>query len=166
MLHQKLIAGEQPGTYLITDIVTDDDLLSIAQEIARSKLAKGTALTDKHLAIHALQGLLQSREREVFAVLFLDNQHRILAYEELFLGSLAAASVHPREVVKRALHHNAAAVLLTHNHPSGLAEPSQADVEITQLLQEALKLVEVRLLDHVVVSAEGFVSLAEKGLLV
>lgn len=166
MLHQKLIAGERPGTYIITDIVTDEDLLSIAQEIARSKLAKGTALTDKHLAIQALQGLLQSREREVFAAIFLDNQHRVLAYEELFLGTLAAASVHPREVVKRALHHNAAAVLLAHNHPSGLAEPSQADIEITRLLQEALKLVEVRLLDHVVVSAKECVSLAEKGLLV
>lgn len=163
MLHQKLIAGEQPGTYLITDIVTDDDLLSIAQEIARSKLAKGIVLTDKHLAAQALQGLLQSREREVFAALFLDNQHRILAYEELFLGTLAAASVHPREVIKRALYHNAAAVLLAHNHPSGLAEPSPADIEITRLLQEALKLVEVRLLDHVVVSADECVSLAERG---
>lgn len=166
MLHQKLIAGEQPGTYLVTDIVTDDDLLTIAQEIARSKLAKGLAITDKHLAAQALQGLLQSREREVFAALFLDNQHRILAYEELFLGTLAAASVHPREVVKRALHYNAAAVLLAHNHPSGNAEPSNADIEITRQLQEALTLVEVRLLDHVVVSAEECVSLAEKGLLV
>lgn len=165
MLHQKLIAGEQPGTYLINDIVTDSDLLSIAQEIARSKLTKGSALTDKNLATKALQDLLQSREREVFAALFLDNQHRILAYEELFLGTQAAASVHPREIVKRALHHNAAAVLLAHNHPSGLAEPSQADIEITRMLQDALKLVEVRLLDHVVVSAEECVSLAERGIL-
>ncbi|RWT30804.1 hypothetical protein DN612_14090 [Aeromonas caviae] len=108
MLHQKLAAGEQPGTYRVTDLVTDEDLLSIAQAVARQKLAKGIAITDKHMAQQALQGLLQAREREVFAALFLDNQHRILAYEELFLGTLSAATVYPREVVKRALTLNAA----------------------------------------------------------
>ena len=163
MLHQKLIAGEQPGTYLVTDIVTDDDLLSIAQAIARQKLAKGVAITDKQLAQQALQGLLQTREREVFAALFLDNQHRILAYEELFLGTLSAATVHPREVVKSALHHNAAALMLVHNHPSGHPEPSRADIELTQRLRDALALVDIRTLDHLVVGTEGVVSLAERG---
>ena len=141
MLHQKLTAGEQPGTYRVTDLVTDDDLLTIAQAIARQKLAKGEAITDKHLAHQALQGLLQTRDREVFAALFLDNQHRILAYEELFLGTLSAATVYPRDVVKRALHHNAAALMLVHNHPSGYPEPSRADIEITLRLQDALALV-------------------------
>ncbi len=163
MLHQKLIAGEQPGTYLVTDIVTDDDLLSIAQAIARQKLAKGVAITDKQLAQQALQGLLQTREREVFAALFLDNQHRILAYEELFLGTLSAATVHPREVVKSALYHNAAALMLVHNHPSGHPEPSRADIELTQRLRDALALVDIRTLDHLVVGTEGVVSLAERG---
>ncbi len=98
MLHHKLIAGEQPGTYLVTEQVNEEDLLTIANQIARQKLAKGIAITDKQLAHQALQGLLQTRDREVFAALFLDNQHRILAYEELFLGTLSAATVYPRDV--------------------------------------------------------------------
>ncbi|MBS4688476.1 DNA repair protein RadC [Aeromonas sobria] len=165
MLHHKLIAGEQPGTYLVTDLVNEDDLLNIANQIARQKLAKGIVITDKYLAQQALQTLLQSREHEVFAMLFLDNQHRILAYEELFRGTLSSASVYPREVVKRALAINAAALMLVHNHPSGHPEPSRADIEITQRLQSALTLVDIRLLDHLVVGSEGSVSLAERGLL-
>ncbi|AYK18873.1 RadC family protein [Aeromonas sp. 82P] len=165
MLHHKLIAGEQPGTYLVTDLVNEDDLLNIANQIARQKLAKGVAITDKHLAQQALQTLLQSREHEVFAMLFLDNQHRILAYEELFRGTLSSASVYPREVVKRALALNAAALMLVHNHPSGHPEPSRADIEITQRLQSALALVDIRTLDHLVVGGEGIVSLAERGVL-
>lgn len=158
-----MIAGETPGTYRVTDLVTDDDLLTIAQAVARQKLAKGTALADKYLAQQGLQGLLQTRDREVFAALFLDNQHRILAYEELFLGTLSVATVYPRDVVKRALHHNAAALILIHNHPSGYPEPSRADIEITLRLQDALALVDIRILDHLVVGTEGVVSLAERG---
>ena len=160
MLHHKLIAGEIPGTYLVTDLINEEDLLTIANQIALQKLAKGAAITDKHLA---LQGLLQTRDREVFAALFLDNQHRILAYEELFLGTLSAATVYPRDVVKRALHHNAAALMLVHNHPSGYPEPSRADIETTQRLQDALALVDIRTLDHLVIGTEGVVSLAERG---
>ena len=165
MLHHKLIAGEIPGTYLVTELINEEDLLTIANQIARQKLAKGEAITDKHLAYQALQGLLQTRDREVFAALFLDNQHRILAYEELFLGTLSAATVYPRDVVKWALHHNAAALMLVHNHPSGYPEPSRADIEITHRLQTALELVDIRLLDHLVVATEGIVSLAERGYL-
>ncbi len=146
-------------------LVNEDDLLNIANQIARQKLAKGVAITDKHLAQQALQTLLQSREHEVFAMLFLDNQHRILAYEELFRGTLSSASVYPREVVKRALALNAAALMLVHNHPSGHPEPSRADIEITQRLQSALALVDIRTLDHLVVGGEGIVSLAERGVL-
>ncbi|MGU5655077.1 RadC family protein [Aeromonas allosaccharophila] len=163
MLHHKLTAGEQPGTYLVTELINEEDLLTIANQIARQKLAKGEAITDKHLAHQALQGLLQTRDREVFAALFLDSQHRILAYEELFLGTLSAATVYPRDVVKRALHHNAAALMLVHNHPSGYPEPSRADIEITLRLQDALALVDIRTLDHLVVGTEGVVSLAERG---
>ncbi|MBA2799890.1 DNA repair protein RadC [Aeromonas veronii] len=163
MLHHKLIAGELPGTYLVTELINEEDLLTIANQIARQKLAKGEAITDKHLAHQALQGLLQTRDREVFAALFLDNQHRILAYEELFLGTLSAATVYPRDVVKRALHYNAAALILVHNHPSGYPEPSRADIEITLRLQNALALVDIRILDHLVVGTEGVVSLAERG---
>ncbi|WP_425890152.1 RadC family protein [Aeromonas veronii] len=163
MLHHKLIAGETPGTYLVTELINEEDLLTIANQIARKKLAKGEAITDKHLAHQALQGLLQTRDREVFAALFLDSQHRILTYEELFLGTLSAATVYPRDVVKRALHHNAAALMLVHNHPSGYPEPSRADIEITLRLQDALALVDIRTLDHLVVGTEGVVSLAERG---
>ena len=163
MLHHKLIAGEIPGTYLVTELINEEDLLTIANQIARQKLAKGEAITDKHLAQQALQTLLQSREHEVFAMLFLDNQHRILAYEELFRGTLSSASVYPREVVKRALALNAAALMLVHNHPSGYPEPSRADIEITLRLQDALALVDIRILDHLVVGTEGVVSLAERG---
>ena len=104
-------------------------------------------------------------EREVFAVLFVDAQHRLIRLETLFQGTLASTSVHPREVVKRALALNAAAVLLAHNHPSGAAEPSRADEALTQALKAALQLVDVRVLDHLVVGRGHVVSFAERGLL-
>ncbi len=162
MLHHKLIAGEIPGTYLVTELINEEDLLTIANQIARQKQAKGEAIADKHLAQQALQTLLQSREHEVFAMLFLDNQHRVLAFEELFHSTLSSASVYPREVVKRALALNAAALMLMHNHPSGHPEPSWADIEITLRLQDALALMGIRPLDQLVVGTEGG-SLAERG---
>lgn len=112
-----------------------------------------------------LTTLLEHREREVFAVVFLDNRHRIIDAEELFFGTIDAASVHPREVVKAALRHNAAAVILAHNHPSGEAEPSQADIRITERLRDALQLIDVRVLDHFVVGAGTVTSFVEQNLL-
>ena len=100
---------------------------------------------------------------EVFCCLFLDTRHRLIRYEELFRGTIDGATVYPREVVKRALQHNASAVILGHNHPSGVSEPSEADRSITLKLAKALALVEIRLLDHLVVSRGGHVSLAERG---
>ncbi|WP_295392445.1 DNA repair protein RadC [uncultured Thiodictyon sp.] len=102
---------------------------------------------------------------EVFACLFLDTRHRIICYEELFHGTIDGASVHPREVVRRVIETNAAAVIVAHNHPSGVAEPSQADLRITQRLKEALALIEVRVLDHLIVGEGETTSLAERGLL-
>ena len=102
---------------------------------------------------------------EVFCCLFLDTRHRLIRYEELFRGTIDGATVYPREVVKRALQCNASAVILGHNHPSGVAEPSEADRNITVKLAKALALVEIRLLDHLVVSRGGHVSLAERGLI-
>jgi DNA repair protein RadC len=102
---------------------------------------------------------------EIFACLFLDNRHRIIVFEELFRGTIDGASVHPREVVRRALHHNAAAVILSHNHPSGIAEPSQADERITKRLKSALELVDIRLLDHLIIGDGQAVSLARRGLI-
>lgn len=110
-----------------------------------------------------LQILLQEYEHEVFAVLLLDNKHRVIQFQELFRGTLDGASVYPREVVKLALAHNAAAVILVHNHPSGDPVPSQADRVLTIKLKQALELVSIRTLDHIVVGREGCVSLAELG---
>lgn len=112
-----------------------------------------------------LKARLRPYQHEVFACLFLDNRHRVICFEELFGGTIDGASVYPREVIKRALHHNAAAVIFAHNHPSGVAEPSPADRAITQRLREALGLVDVRVLDHLVVGDSEVVSFAERGLL-
>ena len=106
--------------------------------------------------------LLSSREQEIFSCLFLDNKHRVIQYEELFFGTIDSSAVHPREVVKRALFHNAAAAIVAHNHPSGDPTPSRADEVITMRLKEALALVDVRLLDHIVVG-ETTVSMSELG---
>jgi len=108
---------------------------------------------------------MRSKPHEIFTVIFLDGQHRTIVTEELFRGTLTQASVYPREVVKRALFHNAAAVILAHNHPSGLAEPSKADEMLTQSLKQALALVDVRVLDHFVIGSEEVVSFAERGLI-
>ena len=163
MRYHKLKAGECPGTYVVTEPVTEQDLLRIANQIARKRLAKGTAITSTTEAAERLQTLLQEREHEVFGLLLLDNQHRVLAFEELFRGTLAGANVYPREVVKRGLAVNCGAIIGVHNHPSGNPEPSSADIALTKSLREALTLVDIRLLDHLVVGAEGLVSMAERG---
>lgn len=106
---------------------------------------------------------LAGLEREVFMVVFLDNQNRLLAHETLFCGSITSTEIHPREVVKAALRHNAAAAIFAHNHPSGYAEPSDADRRITERLKKALALVEVRVLDHLIVGSKEIVSFAEPG---
>lgn len=126
-------------------------------------LERGVALTDPARAGEYFSRRLRGLEHEVFACLFLDTRHRALAFEELFRGTLDGAEVHPREVVRRALAHNAAAIILGHNHPSGVAEPSAADRTITQRLRDALGLVGVRVLDHFVVGDGAPCSLAERG---
>jgi DNA repair protein RadC len=114
-------------------------------------------------AARYFQARLSDLPHEVFSCLFLDTRHRLIHYEALFRGTIDGATVHPREVVKRGLYHNAAAIIVGHNHPSGVAEPSEADRGITVKLAQALALVEIRLLDHLVVSRGGHVSLAELG---
>lgn len=112
-----------------------------------------------------LREQLEFREREVFAVVMVDNRHRLIKFAPLFHGTIDGASVHPREVVKAVLECNAAAVIFAHNHPSGVAEPSQADELITARLKEALALIDVRVLDHLIIGADAITSMAEKGLL-
>ncbi len=138
--------------------------LELARRHLQATLERGDVLTSPDATRRYLSARLRDKPQEVFAVLFLDNRHRVLAFEELFHGTVDGASVHPREVVRRVLAHNAAAVILAHNHPSGVAEPSRADEAITRRLKDALALVDVRVLDHIVVG-EDMVSFAERGLL-
>ena len=142
--------------------------LIAVMELARRALAqqlRTREVFDSPDAVkHYLQLHLAHKPHEVFAVLFLDSQHRLLALEELFRGTLTQTSVYPREVVLRALHHHAAAVVLAHNHPSGSVQPSRADEALTQTLKSALALVDVRVLDHVIVAPGQALSMAEQGL--
>lgn len=141
--------------------------LQAMQELSRRALAEPLrerdALTSPAQVRNYLRLLLGGREHEVFCAIFLDSQHRVLVMEELFRGTLGQASVYPREVVKRALAHNAAALILAHNHPSGAATPSQADRTLTDTLKQALALVDVRVLDHFVVAMHDVTSFAEHG---
>jgi len=143
--------------------------LAAVLELARRAIAEqlhAKPVFDSPAAVREYLRLqLATLDHEVFAVLFLDAQHRLLAFETLFRGSLTQASVYPREVVKRALALNAAAVILAHNHPSGVAEPSRADEFLTKTLRAALALIDVQVLDHVVVASGGSVSFADRGLL-
>ncbi len=144
--------------------------LEMSRRALKEEMQRGDALNSPRAVRDYLQLLLGGRHQEVFLVLFLDTQHRVIASEELFHGTLSQTSVYPREVVKRevvkrALAHNAAAVILSHNHPSGVAEPSQSDRLLTDALKQALSLVDVRVLDHFVVAAGQTLSFAEKGLI-
>lgn len=143
------------------------ELLAVA-ELARRALAERLrereAFATPGMVKQYLQLHLAHLAHEVFAVLFLDNQHRLLALEELFRGTLTQTSVYPREVVLRALHHHCAAVVLAHNHPSGSVQPSRADEALTQNLKSALALVDVRVLDHIIVGQGQALSMAEQGL--
>lgn len=161
----KLKASESTGTYLVESPVSEADILLMARQLANLRLRKDRALTSPKEAFSHLQALLADYEHEVFALLHLDSRHRVIAFQELFRGTLDGASVYPREVVKAALERNAAAMILVHNHPSGDPEPSQADRNLTHKLKEALNLVGVRTLDHIVVGHESCISLAEQGYL-
>lgn len=147
--------------------INDEAIIEKALQILEQRISynlESPTLTspDESKAYVKLQ--LSELKHEVFSCLFLDNRHRVIAFEKLFRGTINGASVHPREVVKEALSHNAAAVIFAHNHPSGSAEPSEADKQITARLNEALALIDVRVLDHLVVGHE-IISFAERGLL-
>lgn len=140
-------------------------IVSRALEILEAQMSeKGEALTSADSAKKYLRLQLANREREYFAVLFLDNRHRMIDYQELFSGTIDGASVYPREVAKAALLKNAAAVILAHNHPSGVPEPSGADRRLTERLRDALGLLDIRILDHVIVGDGEPLSMAERGL--
>lgn len=159
----RLLPHDQRGSRL-----SEDDQALIEQAIRcleRQYLVKSDALTSPDATRAYLRLRLCSLPYEVFAILFLDNRHRVIVYEELFRGSIDSANVHPREVVRRVIETNAAAVIFAHNHPSGVAEPSQSDLRLTQRLKEALALIDVRVLDHFIVGEGDGTSFAERGLL-
>ena len=161
----------EAGTDLLrlTDRLSDEEARVLAQArgilLKLSARASSSALTSPHLVREYLTTLLTSQEREYFALIALDNRHRVVASEILFAGTIDGARVHPREVVKCALRHNAAAVIFAHVHPSGVLEPSQADELITRRLKEALALIDVRVLDHFIVGEGQCSSFSERGLL-
>lgn len=147
-----------------------DPIISAAKELVTRALEEEIGITPVSLGNPKevkdyLRLVLGGRQQEVFLVLFLDTQHRVIASEELFHGTLTQTSVYPREVVKRALANNSAGVLLSHNHPSGIATPSQADLLLTAALTQALGLVDIRVLDHILVGEHEAVSFAERGLI-
>jgi len=138
-------------------------VLEMARRHLEATLSRGDALCSPDDTRRFLAARLRHHPYEVFACLFLDNRNRVIAFEELFRGTINGASVHPREVVRRTLEHNAAALILSHNHPSGVAEPSHSDRQLTERLKQALELVDVRVLDHIVVGDGEQVSFAERG---
>jgi len=156
----KRIKGLGPAKRAEIAAVMEMARRALAQQMSAAPVFDSPGKVKDYLALQ-----LGGRAQEVFAVLFLDGQHRLIVLQELFHGTLTQTSVYPREVVKAALAHNAGAVILAHNHPSGVAEPSRADEYLTATLKSALQLVDVRVLDHLIVGRGQVVSLAERGLL-
>ncbi len=140
-------------------------VMEIAHRQLFETLEDSDPLTSPELTRSYLQARLRDRSREIFAALFLDNRHRVRVFEELFKGTIDGAAVYPRVVAEKGLRYRAAAVIVAHNHPSGVAEPSQADVALTRRLKDALALIDIRLLDHFIIGNGSPVSLAERGLI-
>lgn len=144
-------------------LLNEEDVLTMAKTIMESRFARSHYLTSPDITRQYLTMALGNEPREVFALILLDNQHGVIGMEILFQGTIDGATVYPREVVKKALEANAAAVILAHNHPSGNPEPSQDDKLITQKIAKALMTVDIRTLDHLIVAGGSTVSLAERG---
>lgn len=145
--------------------VSEEDVLYWAEKIVTKRFSRSNYLTSPDATRSFLQILLASENRELFIVIFLDNQNGVLTHEILFQGTIDAAAVYPRDIVKAVLVNNAAAVILSHNHPSGMPEPSFADQKITDRVVKALETIDVRVLDHLVIGGTDIVSFAERGLL-
>jgi DNA repair protein RadC len=156
--------NDQSIKYITKEPMTAEQVLEKAAEILEDKYITGKAFTRSQATLDFLQFKLGKYDREVFAIMVLNSQHQLIEYKELFFGTINAASVYPREVVKEVLHQNGSSVIFAHNHPSGELEPSQADIAITKRLKDALALIDVQVLDHIVVG-NGATSFAERGLL-
>lgn len=156
---------ETPGYFQVSRPITADEILVMARQLIETRFKRGPVMTSPEATREFLMLELALFEHEVFYCIFLDNQHRLLNAEICFQGTIDSAPIYPREMVKRALQLNAAAVILAHNHPSGIAQPSDADRAITTRLIEALKLIDVRVLDHFIIGGTAYFSFAEQGLL-
>jgi len=156
--------SDSNGNYTFSEPAPPQVIVNLALSILEKNIQHGDTLSSPDQTRDYLLMRLKGYEHEVFACLFLDNRHRVISFVEMFRGTIDGASVHPREVVKEALKQNAAAVIFAHNHPSGVAEPSQSDKAITNRLKDALALVDVRVLDHFVIG-DDVVSFAERGLI-
>jgi len=154
------IRGIGPAKFAQLSAITE-----LNRRYLREQLVRKAALSDPESTRDYLISLLRDRQREIFLALYLDNRHRVICHEELFQGTIDGAAVYPRVVAERALSHNAAAIIVAHNHPSGVSEPSSADEAITRRLRDALALLDIRLLDHFVIGDGRPVSLAERGIL-
>ena len=144
-------------------VANADEIVEAARAVAGQRMQRGESFTDPQASGRFFQDKLAGLEREIFAAVFLDTRHRLIEYVELFQGTIDGAEVHPREVVRKALRCNAAAVIVAHNHPSGAVDPSAADRAVTTRLKQALALVDVRLLDHIVVAGRSTTSMAGCG---
>ena len=153
------------GLYEINGSIKPDDILTLAADILYEGFSQRDALTNPTDVARFLQLQLAREEHENFAVLFLDGKHRVITYEKIFSGTIDSAVVYPRVVAKLALTFNAAAIVVAHNHPSNDCEPSEADKRLTRQLKESLALIDIRVLDHFIVSRSGWMSFADRGLL-
>lgn len=161
-LDSSLLVRDVAGNYRPANA---DEVLQAARRVLAQQMRGSEALNSPQVVRDFLRVKLGTLEHEVFAVIHLDAQHRVIEYVEMFRGTVSQTSVYPREVVKEALARNSAALLLVHNHPSGAPEPSRADESLTQALKAALALVDVRVLDHLIVAGNSIQSMAERGLL-
>ncbi|MHB8409373.1 MAG: RadC family protein [Acidiferrobacterales bacterium] len=158
-------ADDEPGQYRATRIVSESDIINAAKAILAKRHASGSTFESPEAVRDYLMVQLGGLESERFDVLYLDQRHRLIAHETAFNGTINGCAVYPREIVRQAILHNAAAVIFAHNHPSGVAEPSRSDEILTHRLREALTVIDVRTLDHVVVGAGESVSFADRGLI-
>ena len=161
-LDSSLLVRDDQGRYLMA---TADQILEAARQVIDQKIRRGASFTSPSEVKDYLKAKLSGYEREVFAVMLMDSRHCLIEYVELFQGTIDQAAVYPREVVKLAMQHNAAAMIISHNHPSGNPDPSRADEMLTKRLQDALALVDVRVLDHIIVAGNDTASFAERGLI-
>jgi DNA repair protein RadC len=163
MKHSQLTVVE--GGYEISGVISREDFLGIARQLVAYKLAKGVSLKNPCLVKETLPILYGECEQEIFSMILLDTQHKVITRKDMFFGTIDAASVYPREIVKLVLEVNAGAVILVHNHPSGRPTPSQQDKTITQRIKTVLNMIDVQVLDHFIVAGSDTYSFAEHGIL-